>query len=86
MNTFYLQVNSDNIITDAISYPYGDYVEYVSDGLPSSVNGGWFKFENGIIVEYPALKPISPEVEIDTLKMEIASIQEVLDFLLMGGV
>lgn len=61
---FYLQVNEENIITDAINYPFEDYVEFdhTEEGLPAGVNGGWWKLEEGQIVEYPELKPIE-EIE-----------------------
>jgi len=58
MKTFYLQVNSSGLITDAIDYPYGDYVEVTVASLPVGVNGGWFKLENGVIVEHLELKPV----------------------------
>lgn len=57
---FYLQINADNIITDAISYPHEGYVEFEhsEDHLVAGINGGWFKLEDGQLVEYPELKPI----------------------------
>lgn len=60
---FYLQVNEENIITDAISYPHGDYVEFEhsEDFLVAGINGGWWKLEEGQLVEYPELKPIEEE-------------------------
>ncbi len=69
---FYLQVQADGIITDAITYPYGNYVEYIADSLPVGINGGWFKLENGVIVEYPELKPISDDDRIATLESQNA--------------
>lgn len=62
MAKFYLQVQPDGIITDAISYPYGNYTEFETDYLPIGICGGWFKLENGQIVEHPELKPSDPEV------------------------
>ena len=59
MKKFYLQVRADGIITDAIDYPYGDYIEYETDVLPVGLIGGWFKFDNGTIIECPELKPKS---------------------------
>lgn len=57
MNTFYLQVQPDGTITDAIEYPYKDYVAVELASLPNGILGGWFKYENGVVVEYPNLKP-----------------------------
>jgi hypothetical protein len=62
---YYLQVNQEtNIITDMIDYPYSDYVEYEGT-ITEPVHGGWFKLEDGIIVEYPELKPEPVEDEFD---------------------
>jgi len=63
----YLQVNQDNLITDCITYPFQDYIEFEGE-VPQSVIGGWHKLENGVIVEYLELKPIDKEDEIETLK------------------
>ena len=55
---YYLRLNQDNIIVDAITFPVEGYIEYESDyPLPAGINGGWWKFENGQPVEYPELKP-----------------------------
>lgn len=82
---FYLQVNQNNIITDAITYPYENYIEYEAAILPSGVNGGWFKLENGVIVEYLELKPVVPGDEIKQLKEKQSLMQQALDDLLLGG-
>ena len=77
----YLQVSNDNIITDCISYEYQGYVPF--EGVtPPSVNGGWFKLENGVIVEYPELKPID---ETEELKQRISDL-ELQVATLTGGV
>jgi hypothetical protein len=82
MKRFYLQVNSDNIITDAIEYAVEGYIEYeTNDVLPIGLIGGQFKYENGIIVEYPQLKP-APEIE---LKERINLLEQALNELLLGG-
>ena len=76
LKTFYLQVNqATNLITDAIEYPYDGYIAIQLDSLPAGVNGGWFKLESGVIVEYPELKPISPGDEIETLKAELEQVK-----------
>lgn len=71
MKTFYLQVDSNNIIRDAITYPYGDYIPYDADMLPVGINGGWFKFENGQVVEYPELKPKDENEKLETEVAEL---------------
>lgn len=87
--TYYLQVNNDtNIITDAIEYEYAGYIPYTTDTpLPGGVYSGWYKLENGVIVEYPELKPIPPEDEIAQLKADQALMKKAMDDLIfnMGG-
>ncbi len=78
----YLQVNQDNLITDCIDYAFGDYVEFDGD-IPQAVGGGWYKLENGLVVEYLELKP-KTESDIIT-ELEVTATQEAIDFLLMGG-
>lgn len=86
MRKYYLQVQPNGIITDAITYPFGNYVEYEAESLPIGIMGGWFKLENGVIVEYPELKPLPPqEVEIQNLKDQIALMQQAIDDIIMGG-
>lgn len=55
---YYLQINEKNIITDVINYESEGYILYETE-LPfmAGINGGWWKLENGIVVEYPELKP-----------------------------
>lgn len=75
MKKFYLKVQSDGIITDAISFPHDGYTEVEVDELPIGVNGGWFKLEDGNIIEYPALKPKDElQQQIDDLNIAMASI------------
>lgn len=58
---FYLQLDEKNIIRDVIEFPYSNYIEYETEyPLPIGVYGGWFKLEDGNIVEYPELKPLAP--------------------------
>ena len=66
----YLQVNQDNLITDCISYPFQNYIEFDGE-VPQSVMGGWHKLENGVIVEYLELKPKTETEVISDLKMRI---------------
>lgn len=67
----YVKIDKDNIIRDCITYPYGDYIEVDVVEIPLGVYGGWFKLENGIIVECPELKPKSDADEILELKQQI---------------
>lgn len=55
---YYLLINKNNIIQDAISYPTDGYIEVeVDKPFPAGINGGWYKWENGTYVEIPELKP-----------------------------
>ncbi|GAB6990844.1 hypothetical protein [Paenibacillus pini] len=88
---FYCQVSADNIITDVIEYPYRDYVEIEVEGrLPAGVSAGWFKLEEGKIVEYPELKPVKDEatlsIEITKLKESQVEQDELIMQLILGGV
>lgn len=77
---YYLRLNQDNIIVDAITFPVEGYIEYETDyPLPAGINGGWWRFENGQPVEYPELKP---ETE---LKQRIADLEAAVAAIL-GGV
>ena len=73
---YYLRLNQDNIIVDAITFPVEGYIEYETDyPLPAGINGGWWKFENGQPVEYPELKPETElEQRIADLEAAIAAI------------
>jgi len=79
MSKFYLQVDkTTNVITDAIEYPYGDYVEIEVEQLPAGVMGGWYKLENGKIVEYPDLKPKTTDDKIAEMNENQLTIMEAL--------
>jgi hypothetical protein len=55
---YYLLLDENNIIQDAISYPTDGYIEVeVDKPFPAGINGGWYKWENGTYVEIPELKP-----------------------------
>ena len=55
---YYLLLDENNIIRDAISYPTDGYIEVeVDKPFPAGINGGWYKWENDTYVEIPELKP-----------------------------
>jgi hypothetical protein len=55
---YYLLLDKNNIIQDAISYPTDGYIEVeVDKPFPAGINGGWYQWENGTYVEIPELKP-----------------------------
>ena len=70
----YLQVQSNRIITDCISYPYGDYIPYDGE-VPQAVHGGWHKLIDGVIVAVPELNPHNLDNQIkeaiDTYTMDL---------------
>ena len=78
----YVQTDANDIITDAIDYPHTGYTEIDVVSVPSGINGGWFKLEGGLVVEYPLLKPIDESQE---LKNRIADL-ELQVAALTGGV
>jgi len=78
MKKWYLKLDQNNFILDIIEYPYEDYIEVEMPNLslPSGINGGWFKLEDGIegnkvFVEYPELKPVTRDDQIDHLKTRL---------------
>ena len=73
----YLQINQDNVITDCIDYPYSNYIEFDGE-VPQAVYGGWYKLENGVIVEYLELKPMDKEDEVETLKTNVSSMNKTI--------
>lgn len=82
---FYVKANgTTNVIEDVITFPYQDYVPVEVAEVPQDVMGGWFKLENGVIVEYPELKPVSDEEKITALEKQLeqtnADLQGFMDF------
>ena len=61
---FYIQVNENNIVTDAITYPHEGYVEIEKDVLPNGAIGGWFKLINDDFVEQVDLNPTTIDNQI----------------------
>jgi hypothetical protein len=76
MKTFYIQIDSENIIRDIVEMPVDGYIEVqLQTPLPFGINGGWFKWENDTYEEYPELKPVdATEQRIVDLEMAVAAI------------
>jgi len=73
---YYLKIEADNTISDAITYEHPGYTPYDAPGtLPAGINGGWWKFENGVPVEYPELKPVERDEEVATLKEKLQQVE-----------
>lgn len=82
---YYLQVRSDGIVTDAITYPVEGYIEYeTNDPLPNGFIGGWFKYVDGKIIECPELKPKTESVGLEELKQTIATMQDAIDTIVVS--
>lgn len=65
--TFYLQINTDNIITDCVEYEVDGYTPISLDlPLPDGLIGGWFKYENNAVVIHEELKPVSQNSVLQT--------------------
>ena len=84
---YYLLLDENNIIQDAISYPTDGYIEVeVDKPFPAGINGGWYKWENGTYVEIPELKPKGIDRElletvlqrVDASEQAILAIMEVI--------
>lgn len=82
---FYIKVDKDNVIIDALSYPYSDYVPVDVDYLPTGVMGGWFKLEGGQIVEYPELKPVDNEIQKLRNDLDNAILELTMAISMQGG-
>jgi|LSQX01.2.fsa_nt_gb hypothetical protein len=84
---YYLLLDKNNIIQDAISYPTDGYIEVeVDKPFPAGINGGWYKWENDTYVEIPELKPKGIDRElletvlqrIDASEQAILALMEVI--------
>ncbi len=78
---YYLLLDKNNIIQDAISYPTDGYIEVeVDKPFPAGINGGWYKWENGTYVEIPELKPKGIDRELlETALQRIAELEKQAD-------
>lgn len=80
LKTFYLQVDNNDFIRDCIEYQHDDYKQIeLNTPLPVGLIGGWFKFENGQIVEHPELKPL-PEPDYTDLDLRITETELAVDY------
>ena len=84
---YYLLLDENNIIRDAISYPVEGYIEVeVDKPFPAGINGGWYKWENDTYVEIPELKPKGNDRElletvlqrVDASEQAILALMEVI--------
>lgn len=83
---YYLQINQEGFITDAIDYPLDGYVLYETDyPLPLGINGGWWKLEDGNPVEYVTLKPKNVDIEELRLKQNQVELAIAELSMLIGG-
>lgn len=80
----FLQVQKDGTITDCITFPHGDYIPFEGE-VPQDILGGWYKLIDGKIVEFPELRPINKEQEIEELKKKQEIMQKAIDDLMLGG-
>lgn len=78
---YYLLINKNNIIQDAISYPVEGYIEVeVDKPFPAGINGGWYKWENDTYVEIPELKPKESNHELLEIALQrIAELEKQAD-------
>jgi hypothetical protein len=75
----YLQVSDAHIITDVITYPYPNYIEVEMSSIPAGLQGGWFKYEDGQVVEYPELKPTQESIKQETIDQILDNVSKEID-------
>lgn len=87
---FYFQLDNNNIIRDAITYPHEGYTEVDLDmtNLPAGINAGYYRW-NGTTFEIDeSLKPKDPtdlNQAIEDLQRNQQLMQQAIDDLVMGG-
>lgn len=86
MKTYFMKLSPDNIIEDVITFAYENYIEVELEYLPKDILSGCYKLEDGQIVEYPELRPIDRDGEIEALKDENAELMFRVAMLEMGAV
>jgi len=82
---FYLKLNNEGFITDCIDYEFEGYVPYEGE-VPQSCHAGWFKLEDGIIVEYPELKPPLEDMNQELLELQVIEQNNHLREMVVQGV
>lgn len=84
---FYLKLDNENIIRDAITYPHAGYteVEINMTQLPAGINAGYYRWTGTMFEIDETLKPKNTEQEIEYIKKRQDLMQDALDNLLMGG-
>ena len=64
---FYIQLNSENIITDVISYEHEGYIPVsIPTPLPEGIGCSWYKWTGNEAVLVPELKQASLDAQIQT--------------------
>ena len=64
---FYIQLNSENIITDVISYEHEGYIPVsIPAPLPDGIGCSWYKWTGNGAVLVPELKQASLDAQIQT--------------------
>lgn len=59
--TYFIQLSED-IITDLITYPYGNYQEVeLESPVPAGINAGWYRWNGTEAVFDETLKPVEEE-------------------------
>ena len=53
--TLYVKCINDNVVWDAIEYPYEDYIPVEVESIPTGVFGGWWRLQDGQLVFDQAL-------------------------------
>ena len=77
---FYIQLNSEDIITDIISYEYPGYVPVsISTPLPDGIGCSWYRWDGTSAVLVPELKATAINNQIQ------AAIDSYTEELLIGG-
>lgn len=87
---FYFQLDSDNIIRDAITYPHEGYteVELGMTHLPAGINAGYYRWNGTTFEIEESLKPKDPTdvtQAIEELQRNQQLMQQAIDDLVMGG-
>lgn len=77
MKKWYLKLDANNIILDAIEYLHEGYIEVSlpDTSLPAGINGGWFKWNGTTYQEDVSLKPVTPGDKISALEAQVATLQ-----------